>query len=442
MISLIETSEESPFVLAAEHIALLISAGETPAAAASDESEAADASTLVPTLTPAGAAFLEQCAALVAEDKFEAYLAKGIEHLDLVFAKSSEKECECVSTLLVHAVARCPEASTIAAARSLAAALSSKVDDRAEERLTALLNLHGITSRPEVQLPTLVATTEYARRHPRLANILTAWARGKPEQWVTQWALTDAQSRELYLALAALVKASLEKSAPIDYLRLVISALKLAQEGDLEAIAQLKPHAVAAVAEYTRNPNFYQSDLGELPAVKSLALDPNHAPLYKLMTSLLSGDISAFRQAATPEALEQAGFSSEAALYKARMSALLALAAKAGYLEIPYVDVKKALDITEDDQVEAFVVKAVGSKLLEGKIDQVKGTISVTRCTIRSFGPSEWRAVKARLAGWREQLVAVQHNLAVQKGVTTTGGASGAALLPVAIASSNKAVKA
>ena len=41
---------------------------------------------------------------------------------------------------------------------------------------------------------------------------------------------------------------STDKAAPKEYLRLVINALKLAQEGDAEAIAQLKPHAVAAVA--------------------------------------------------------------------------------------------------------------------------------------------------------------------------------------------------
>lgn len=44
------------------------------------------------------------------------------------------------------------------------------------------------------------------------------------------------------------LQVSTDKAAPKEYLRLVINALKLAQEGDAEAIAQLKPHAVAAVA--------------------------------------------------------------------------------------------------------------------------------------------------------------------------------------------------
>ena len=43
---------------------------------------------------------------------------------------------------------------------------------------------------------------------------------------------------------------------------------------------------------HCRNPAFYQSDLGELPAVRHLAADPQYAPLHKLMTSMLSGDIA------------------------------------------------------------------------------------------------------------------------------------------------------
>ncbi len=36
-------------------------------------------------------AFLDASAALIAEDKFEAFLVKSLEHLDLVFEKSTDK---------------------------------------------------------------------------------------------------------------------------------------------------------------------------------------------------------------------------------------------------------------------------------------------------------------------------------------------------------------
>ena len=39
---------------------------------------------------------------------------------------------------------------------------------------------------------------------------------------------------------------------------------------------------------------------------------------------------------------------------------------------------------------------------------QVRGVVSVTRCTMRAFGLAEWKSVQTRLASWRESLVSVQ----------------------------------
>ena len=63
-----------------------------------------------------------------------------------------------------------------------------------------------------------------------------------------------------------------------------------------------------------------------------------------------------------------------------------------------------------------FLIRAVGLKLLEGKIDQVKATVSINRCTMRTFGSKEWVAVRAKIGAWRDQLVAVQASLVANKG--------------------------
>lgn len=42
--------------------------------------------------------------------------------------------------------------------------LVPQLDEHAELRLSAVLNLYGVTSRPEVQLPVLMAAAEYAQQ--------------------------------------------------------------------------------------------------------------------------------------------------------------------------------------------------------------------------------------------------------------------------------------
>jgi len=216
-------------------------------------------------------------------------------------------------------------------------------------------------------------------------------------------------------------QASEKRGGDREHLRLIINALKLVPEGDAAGMAQLKPYAAAAVADYTRNPLLFQSDLGELSAVRQLAGDAAHAPAYKLMTAMLGGDLAAYRAAATPAALQAVEMSESDALQKARMAALLSLGTTAGTGEIAFGDIQKALDIPED-QVELVVVKAIGSKLLEGKIDQIRGVVSITRCSMRTFGAAEWAHVRGRLASWREALVAVQHNLATNKAGAASAG--------------------
>jgi translation initiation factor 3 subunit M len=408
MIQLVETTEESSFLLVADHVATLLNG----------EGEA--------TPDSPGTKLLEACAALLTEENYEGFLALVMPHLGAVFASCSDKDCECVSAILVNAIVLVPAASTAVCACALAAALCDKVDERADERLGALLNLYAITTRPEVQLPVLMAAATYAARSPRTATLMTGVVTSSgmhTETWGKAMGLSDAQARDLFLALAELVKASERRGADKEHLRLIINALKLVPEGDAAALALLKPHAVTAIADYMKNPLLFQSDLGELPAVRQLSSDAATAPLYKLMTTMLGGDLAAYKAAATPAALQLSGMTEEAALHKARMAALLALGnrAAAGHDEVTFAEIQTALDITED-QVELFVVKAIGAKLLEGKIDQIRGAVSITRCSMRTFGPTEWATIKTRLSTWREALVSVQQNLAANKAGAASAG--------------------
>eukprot|EP00195_Chlamydomonas_chlamydogama_P009753 CAMPEP_0202900434 /NCGR_PEP_ID=MMETSP1392-20130828/11639_1 /ASSEMBLY_ACC=CAM_ASM_000868 /TAXON_ID=225041 /ORGANISM="Chlamydomonas chlamydogama, Strain SAG 11-48b" /LENGTH=420 /DNA_ID=CAMNT_0049586817 /DNA_START=80 /DNA_END=1342 /DNA_ORIENTATION=- len=402
-VQLVETEEDS-FLLVAQHVANLLNEGQAKTALAE---------------TP-GSRFLDECTDILSEERFADYLKTLSGHLDLVFGKSSEKDAECVANILVHAVPRVPEDKLAETVKVLTAALSSKVDERADERLAALLNLYGVTSGVVVQYPVLLALSEFARKSPKLATNLAVHVRGRVEEWIKSWGLSDAQARELYITIALLVKASQDKAAGKEFLRLISLALALAAEGDAAALAALKPHAVSALQEFLRSSTTYQCDLAELPAVRQLSSDSQYAPLYKLLVASLSGDITAYKAAATPAALELAGAAADASLYKARMTALLALGSRSAHQQVPFSDIQKALDIPAD-QVEVWVVRAIGSKLLECKIDQVHSAVTINRCTLRTFSNSDWAGMRTKLAAWRDSLAAVQHNLAVNKAAAPQG---------------------
>ncbi|GFH05894.1 PCI domain-containing protein, partial [Haematococcus lacustris] len=291
-----------------------------------------------------------------------------------------------------------------------------QVDERAEERLGALLNLYGaLQAHHTEQRKVLLAAADYARRGPRLAAMLVPAVRGKSNDWVAQWGLDEAQTRELLIALATLVK---------EYQRLVTAALGLCPAGDTAAITQLRVMAIAAITDFVRNTTLFQADFAASPAVQALANEPATQQVHALFTSMLSGDLASFRAAATTAALEAAGTNADAALSKARMLALLALCGKSSQAEVSYAEVEKALDVPPE-AVEFWIVKAIGAKLLEAKIDQVHGVIAVSRCTQRTFGKPEWGMLRTQLDSWIAALKGVQSTIAAHTG---NGAAATAAL--------------
>ncbi len=53
--------------------------------------------------------------------------------------------------------------------------------------------------------------------------------------------------------------------------------------------------------------------------------------------------------------------------------------------------------------MEAWVIRASGRKLLEARIDQLRGRVAVTRIPQRTFTADQWRQLTAQLGAWKVQ---------------------------------------
>jgi translation initiation factor 3 subunit M len=64
----------------------------------------------------------------------------------------------------------------------------------------------------------------------------------------------------------------------------------------------------------------------------------------------------------------------------------------------------------------------VGARLVEAKMDQVRGVAVVTRVTHRVFGPQQWNALRANIDSWRENMAGVRQ--AVARSAESAGAAA------------------
>ena len=66
------------------------------------------------------------------------------------------------------------------------------------------------------------------------------------------------------------------------------------------------------------------------------------------------------------------------------------------------------------EDVEPLLVRAIGWGLVEGRLDQLAGSVRVTHAASRSFGKAQWEDLRVQLADWRERLHAMQDSVAAQ----------------------------
>lgn len=228
-IHLVETYEEDAHLVVAKHIASLLDDGQT--------TQLAD--------TP-GAKFTADCRALSDELRFDELAKKLAGNLDLVFSKSSEKDAECVLSVIVLLVSRLEHDQRLTElARKLALDIGRAPDVGGAAKLSALLALYGNAGTAPARYMVLLQTLEFAKQSQKLAAQLAPLVRGKADAWRRQWALKPAMAVDLYLQLAALFKVRL-LFVCVDLLAVLLLRARQ-QRGERERTAQSKkstaPHS-------------------------------------------------------------------------------------------------------------------------------------------------------------------------------------------------------
>ncbi|KAJ1569634.1 hypothetical protein HK405_012554, partial [Cladochytrium tenue] len=88
---------------------------------------------------------------------------------------------------------------------------------------------------------------------------------------------------------------------------------------------------------------------------------------------------------------------------KIRLLTLATLASQFVDGEMPYSAVAESLNIPESD-VEMWIIDGIRAGLIDGKMNQLKRAVIVSRSTYRVFGEQHWSLLSAKLDGWRSNL--------------------------------------
>ncbi|PSC74383.1 Eukaryotic translation initiation factor 3 subunit M [Micractinium conductrix] len=408
--ALIETSEEEAYVAVAKYIAELRDGQQST--------------------------FTDECEQLYAAEQHEKLLDKFMSALDAVFAAaSSDADLECCLNMMCHLVPRIPLPAATAAAQRLAAALAASTDSRPDKRLLALVTLYNAAYDAPTKAAVLLQALGYAKA-AGLSDTMLPVIRAHADSWPTELGLDAAGERRLFTACADALEGCTRKprTAAREGVRLLSKCLVTYEDAPAAELPTAVPAAAHVVAEFVRSPDVFQFDLATNPAVAQLSSVKEHAPLHRLLSIFLKGSVQDYQAfVATADgtaALAAAGISGEEALAKMRLLAFMGLAH--GATEVTFGQIQAALDLSAEE-VEGAVVQAIGKRIAEARIDQLRGVVAVSKCAPRTFGPQHWLELQTTLAGWKEAAIMAQQAVAEAGGSAPARSGPSAAPAPAAV---------
>lgn len=366
-----------------------------------------------------------ECAALLEAGKFTDVVSKIMAHSSKLFAEAPEKDLE-ATVLIIGGLSQrlAPSDAAKCVDQLVAAALANT--DRASMRATVLFQLYNMVTDAPARLAILNKTLAFVRK-ARLAELVAPLSRHVEENYAS-WNLDAAATRTLLHDIFSMLSETSGSSDPNDaaakrVLDLQLKYLATFKAGDaLDAAGE--EVAKAAVVSFVRSSDMmFRCDLLGYAAIQALK-GTKSAPVLQLLQTLLTGDgmgaFAAFAKA-NGALFKSLGLDEAECAGKMKLLALCALAEKSTESssssssssggEVTYAQVAAALQCGENE-VEGWIVRAIGARLVEAKMNQVRGVAVVTRVTHRVFGDAQWRELKANIENWRENMAGVREAVA------------------------------
>uniref|UniRef100_A0ACD5WRR4 Uncharacterized protein n=1 Tax=Avena sativa TaxID=4498 RepID=A0ACD5WRR4_AVESA len=331
-----------------------------------------------------------------------------------------DKDLECILAIICNLVTKAgSEDEALQIAEAICAKLVQQPGDKPALRIKVLFSLYNLLASPYGKAFVYRKALEVAAAGKAAECVIPSFK--NIDTFVGDWGIGKLEQRELFLAVARILKD--QKGMSKEYFNFLNKYLATfdGSADDADVIGEAKEEAAAAIIEFVKSADLYQCDLLDMPAVAQLEKDEKYKPVYELLKIFLTQRLDSYLefQSANSTLLQGYGLVHEECITKMRLMSLLDLSSHCAG-EIPYSAITKALGIN-DDEVEYWIVKAISSKILDCKVDQLNQFVIVSLHTERIFGIPQWQSLRSKLLVWRGNIANAISTIQANK-VTEDGG--------------------
>ncbi|KAI3713127.1 hypothetical protein L1987_71699 [Smallanthus sonchifolius] len=344
---------------------------------------------------------------------------------DLVFSKALDTDLECIFTIICNLVKK-PESldELFEMAKLLSTKIAQQPNDKPALRLKILINLYNLLENPYSRFLVYMNALKLAMDGKVTEHIIPSFK--MIDTLLKEWDLRVQDQRDIFLAVSNILKEHKSFSSPKETLKFLTKYLATFSGEDSQVMEEAKEEAAHTIIEFVKAPDVFQLDLLEMPAIAQLENDTKYALVYQLLKIFQTQRLDAYLDfyATNSALLKSYGLVHEECIAKMRLMSIVDLASNESG-QIPYSLIKDTLKI-EDDEVEPWVVKAITTKLVDCKMDQMNQVIRVSHCTERVFGPRQWQALREKLATWSGNIAnvitTIQANKVTEEGTQAMQG--------------------
>lgn len=257
---------------------------------------------------------------------------------------------------------------------------------------------------PELRFDALVHVIAFASKTENLDLVASYF--DDVEALFAAQSLSAQNRRKLFLAIADALQSAPETYTSLKVLLFLEKYLSTFSAGDKD-LATGKDVALRATKLVLQQPvaSFVaRVDLISSPVVTSTLKGEKLFELLNIVSNKTLSEYTAFQKAAG------AAFFTDNKLDEQDLEVTLRLftlcAFPASFDEVSYATIASKLAINEDE-VEAWVVKAITSHLVSAKVDQLKRSVVISRTLQRGFGTAQWADVDAKLQLYKKNVGAL-----------------------------------
>ena len=357
----------------------------------------------------------KECESLASAGKTIEVISALIGAATETFVKKAEAgDAESGMSILAHTIAKLPQkncddlASKFVTAATSASTSEGASDETVEMTLAILARAYNaFPPSSKARFDTLVSTLEFAAKTKKTAT-LCATLKGKTDAIKKEFALEGEALRTFLYALS-----NVHTKAGKDSYGVLTAYLTSYGPGEITSDARAPEIARRALTELVITPDLFKCDFWSY--AKDLAGVKSFAKVADLLSIVVGCDVKRAKSfcASGASTLSDLGVTEAAVVEKVQILALAKKGAEAQTKmenEIPYGEIQSSLDIAAEE-VEPFLIKAIGLKILEGRMDQLHQVFKVQKTAHQVFGNQEWGTLKEKLGAMGANLADVQEKL-------------------------------